>query len=290
MSELKCVWQIEADLGEGPLWVARENAVYWVDIFKHHVHRLSLSDGAKTTWSFDQEVTSLAERDQGGFVGTVRDGFAFIDFEATSYEPIALPEADISGNRFNDGKVDGNGRFWAGTMDEKAEAESGSLYRLDADLGVHKMDDKYIIDNGPAFTVDGKTMYHTDTVKQVVYAFDCNEAGDVSNKREFIRFVDEAEGKPDGMTVDSENCIWLCHFGGARITRYSPEGKVLRVVSMPVPNITSCTFAGPNLDTLYITTARALISDEEIENYPLAGSLFSLKPGVSGLPTPLFAG
>lgn len=290
MSELKCEWKIEADLGEGPLWVARENAVYWVDIFKHQVHRLSLADGAKKSWSFDQEVTSLAAREQGGFVGTIRDGFALIDFESSSYEPLALPEADIPGNRFNDGKVDAQGRFWGGTMDENAEMESGSLYRLDADLSLHKMDDQYIIDNGPAFSVDGKTMYHTDTAKGVIYAFDNDEQGDISNKRLFIQLEDEAEGKPDGMTVDCEDCIWLCHFGGARMTRYSPAGQVLQVVPMPVPNITSCTFGGPNLDTLYITTARALIPIEELETYPLAGSLFSLKPGVTGLPTPLFAG
>ena len=175
-------------------------------------------------------------------------------------------------------------------MDGAGIVESGSLYRLDADFRLNIMDENYIIDNGPAFSVDGKTMYHTDSAKRIIYAFDCSEQGDISNKRVFIQLEDEAEGAPDGMTVDSENCIWLAHFAGSRITRYSSEGEVLRVIPMPVPNITSCTFAGPNLDTLYITTARIGLSEEELEAYPLAGSLFSCKPGVTGMPTPFFAG
>ena len=290
MNELTCVWEIAATLGEGPLWVAHENAVYWVDIIKKQVHRLSLDSGAKKTWQFDIEVTSLAAREKGGFVGTIRDGFAFIDFETSSYEPIALPEVEMHGNRFNDGKVDGYGRYWAGSMDTNDALENGSLYRLDPSLGLHKMDPNYIIANGPTFSKDGKTIYHTDTVKGCIYAFDLSESGDISNKRIFIQLKDPAEGKPDGMTVDSEDCLWLCHFGGARITRYSPVGEILQVIPMPVPNITSCTFAGPNLDTLYITTARLHLNAEELGTYPLAGSLFACKPGVTGLPTPKFGG
>ncbi len=290
MNELTCVWEIAATLGEGPLWVAHENAVYWLDIIKKQVHRLALDTGAKNTWQFDIEVTSLAAREKGGFVGTIRDGFAFIDFETRSYEPIVLPEVEMRGNRFNDGKVDRYGRYWAGSMDNNGTLESGSLYRLDAKLGLQNMDANYIISNGPAFSKDNKTIYHTDTIKGCIYAFDLSENGDIVNKRLFIQLTEPAEGKPDGMTVDSEDCIWLCHFGGARITRYSPVGEILQVIPMPVLNITSCTFGGSQLDTLYITTARLHNSAEALETYPLAGSLFAFKPGVTGLPTPLFAG
>ncbi|MBE2225513.1 MAG: SMP-30/gluconolactonase/LRE family protein [Anaerolineae bacterium] len=289
MIDVTCEWQIEASLGEGPLWVAAENAVYWVDIPQQHVHRLSLADGARQTWSFAVAVTSLSPRAQGGFVCTVRDGFAFLDLNTGTIEPIVLPEADLPGNRFNDGKVDGNGRYWAGTMDDRGELETGSLYRLDKDLSCHKMDENYIIDNGPTFSTDGKILYHTDSIKRTIYAFDLNETGDISNKRVFVQLPEE-DGAPDGMTVDSENCIWLCHFGGSRITRYSPNGEILQVIPMPVPNITSCTFAGPELDTLYITTARLHMDEAALAKYPLAGSFFSCKPGVKGLPTTLFAG
>jgi sugar lactone lactonase YvrE len=290
MFDLKCVWEEPAILGEGPLWVARENAVYWVDIVSKKVHRYALADGARRTWTFETEVTSLAARQQGGLVGTMRDGFAFIDLETGTIEPVSMPETDMPQNRFNDGKVDEKGRYWAGSMDDGEKLASGSLYRLDGDLSLHKMDENYSITNGPAFSADGKTLYHTDTAKRIIFAFDLSEDGAISNKRIFVQLEAEEEGYPDGMTVDSENCLWLAHFAGSRITRYSPEGEILSVISMPVPNITSCTFAGPDLDMLYITTARHLLNDEDISKYPLAGSLFSCKPGATGLPTPSFAG
>ena len=289
MIEVKCAWEIQADLGEGPLWSADENAVYWVDIVQKNVHRLSLADGAQRTWSFAGAVTSMAEREQGGFVCTVRDGFAFLDLETGKLDPIEMVEAHIPGNRFNDGKVDGNGRYWAGTMDDDGKLETGALYRLDPDLSLHKMDHNYIIDNGPTFSADGKTLYHTDSVKKVIYAFDMAENGDLSNKRVFVTFR-EGEGGPDGMTVDREGGLWVCHFGGHRVTRFSPEGEVLQVIPVPARNITSCTFAGAELDTMYITTARIAMEADELEKYPLAGSLFVCKPGVKGLPTPKFAG
>jgi sugar lactone lactonase YvrE len=175
-------------------------------------------------------------------------------------------------------------------MDNTQKQAIGSLYRLDPDLTVHKMDSPYIISNGPTFSADGRTLYHTDTVKKTIFAFDLHGDGSIGGKRPFIQLTDPAEGHPDGMTVDSENCLWLAHYAGARLTRYSPEGKVIQVVPMPVPNVTSCTFGGPNLDTLYITTACQEMSPAEMEQYPLAGSLFAYQPGVTGLPTPLFAG
>ena len=290
MVDIQCVWEEPAILGEGPLWVARENAVYWVDIVSKKVYRYGVADDTRRVWMYEAGVTSLAERRQGGLVGTVRDGFAFIDLEAGIFKPIVMPEADMPENRFNDGKVDENGRYWAGTMDDGEKLETGSLYRLDGDLTLHKMDENYTITNGPAFSVDGKTLYHTDTAKRTIFAFDFSEDGAISNKRVFAELVAKEEGYPDGMTVDSEDCIWLAHFAGSRVTRYSPEGKVIQVITMPVPNITSCTFAGPDLDTMYITTARHLLKEEDVRKYPLSGSLFSCKPGVMGLLTPLFAG
>ena len=292
MNDLKCVWEIPAILGEGPLWVNSENAVYWVDVVGKKVHRLSLADGARKTWSFDTEVTSLAARKQGGFVGTTRHGLAFFDFTSDSVkpQPIASFETEIPGNRFNDGKADAHGRFWTGTVDEANwRDETGSLYRLDRDLSIQKIEAGYICSNGPAFSVDNRTFYHTETMKGTVYAFDFNEQGEVRNKRVFVQ-LGEGQGGPDGMTVDSEDCLWVCHFGGGRVTRYSPKGGLLQTIPMPVPNVTSCTFAGPELDTLYITTARYGMSDEDVKKFPIAGSLFSFKPGVKGLPTPVFAG
>ena len=290
MSDVQLVWEIPAILGEGPLWVAAENAVYWVDIFSNKVHRYGLADGGKRTWDFDFAVTSLSARRDGGFIGTVADGYAWIDFDNLSAEAIALPEADQPGNRFNDGKVDSSGRYWAGTMDIAQAAASGSLYRLDPDLSARRCDSDYIICNGPAFNIDNTIIYHTDSIKRVIYAMDMSAAGELSGKRVFTEFTEADEGVPDGMTVDSEGCLWVAHFGGGRITRYSPAGEILEVARLPVPNITSCACAGADLDTLYITTASTGIAEADKAKYPLAGSLFSYRPGVKGLPTPLFAG
>ncbi len=290
MSEVQLVWEIPAILGEGPLWVEAENAVYWVDIFSSKVHRYALADGGKTTWTFDFEVTSLSARAGGGFIGTIADGYAFLNFDVLSAQPIMLPEADMPDNRFNDGKVDSNGRYWAGTMHIGQTAASGSLYRLDADLSLERCDSDYIICNGPTFNKDNSILYHTDSIKKTIYALDMDAGGGLSNKRVFAEFTRADEGVPDGMTVDSEDCIWVAHFGGARITRYSPAGEILEAVPLPVPNITSCTFAGTALDTLYITTASTGIAAADKAKYPLAGSFFSYQPGVTGLPTPLFAG
>ncbi|MCY4070332.1 MAG: SMP-30/gluconolactonase/LRE family protein [Chloroflexi bacterium] len=290
MSVVELAWEIPAQLGEGPVWVAAENAVYWVDIFSNQVHRYSLADGAKKTWTFDFGVTSLNPRGGGGFVGTIKDGFVAIDFDNLSVDPIQLPEADMPNNRFNDGKVDNSGRYWAGTMDIDQTGETGALYRLDPDLSVSKVDDDYIICNGPTFNLDYTIIYHTDSIKRIIYALDIGPAGELSNKRIFAQFTRDDEGVPDGMTVDSEDCIWVAQFGGARITRYSPAGEILQVLPLPALNITSCTFAGAELDTLYITSARTAMSESDLVMYPLAGSFFAFKPGVKGVATPLFAG
>ena len=290
MPEVKTVWEISALLGEGPVWVEAENAVYWVDIFSNQVHRYSLADGAKKTWTFELEVTSLNPRQGGGFVGTIKDGFAAIDFDNLSVSPIHLPETQLANNRFNDGKVDNSGRYWAGSMDIGQKEETGALYRLDADLSVRQVDDDYVICNGPAFNLDNTIIYHTDTFKRIIYALDMGAGGELSNKRIFTQFTRDDEGVPDGMTVDSEDCIWVAHFGGARITRYSPTGEILRVVPMPALNITNCVFAGADLDTLYITSARTAMNESDLAKYPMTGSFFEFNPGVKGLPTPLFAG
>ncbi|MCA9955472.1 MAG: SMP-30/gluconolactonase/LRE family protein, partial [Anaerolineales bacterium] len=269
MSEVTCIWQIQALLGEGPLWVAAEKALYWVDILNRQVHRLEPASGQKRSWTFAESITSLALRESGGFVGTVPHGFVAIDLKAGTIDPIVTVETDLPNNRFNDGKVDSNGRFWAGTMDKQEKDATGTLYRLDPDLSLHVMDQDYIITNGPAFSVDGQTMYHNDSIKGVVYAFDLHNDGMLGGKRPFQQLTFAINGAPDGMTVDSENCLWLAHYGGSRLTRFAPTGEILAEVPLPVPNVTSCTFGGPELDTLYITTASQNMSAAELEKYPL---------------------
>jgi xylono-1,5-lactonase len=297
-NNINCIWDAQATLGEGPLWVAREQAVYWVDIKQKLLHRLCIVTDHRISWAVPEQLTALAIRKEGGFVGTTRNGFCLIDVPHSSSRSasqplhirhIGSPREESAGNRFNDGKVDTQGRFWAGSMDDGEQNPTGALYRLDGNHQWQCCDRDYIITNGPTFSADGKTLYHTDTLARTIYAFDLDAQGALHNKRVFIQF-DESSGFPDGMTVDAENCLWVCHFSGWGISRVSPEGEIISRIKLPVSNVTSCTFTGDNLDTLYITTARKGLTDAQLQEQPQAGGLFRYEPGVRGLPTNIYNG
>jgi sugar lactone lactonase YvrE len=212
-----------------------------------------------------------------------------MDPEAGRFDILFNPEEDKPGNRFNDGKLDRQGRFWAGTMDDAEKAATGTLYRIDPDLSCHAIDGGYKVTNGPAFSPDGKTMYHNDSGRSVTYAFDLNPDGTASNRRAFLQFKD-GEGHPDGMTVDADGCLWVCLWDGWAVRRYSPGGEWLETVKMPVARPTSCTFGGRDLDRLYISSASVGLDDEARKMQPNAGGLFMMTPGVRGLGDVPFAG
>jgi sugar lactone lactonase YvrE len=289
MTEIACVADVKAILGEGPVWVAAEEALYWTDIEGRQVYRLAFADEAADRWTVPFRIGSLAPCRRGGFVAGTDRGLFFADPERNLYSPIADPEPDLPANRFNDGKVDRAGRFWAGTMDGTEKAARGSLYRLDPDLGLTRVDEGYRVTNGPAFSPDGRTMYHNDSGRQVTYAFDLDEAGNASNRRVFARFG-EGDGYPDGMTVDREGCLWIAFWDGWCLRRLSPEGDLLDVLQVPVARPTSCAFGGPGLDHLFITSARRDFDETQLAAQPQAGGLFMAKPGVKGLPDALFGG
>jgi D-xylonolactonase len=197
----QCIWNAHAALGEGPLWSVRQQALYWVDILNHRLHRYGPLQ-QQSSWQFDQEISAVAERaDHPGLIVTLRHGFALFDPATEKLERLAEPEAHLPGNRFNDGKCDRLGRFWAGTMDFDGRQPSGSLYRLSPDLSLARMDSGYPVTNGPAWSSDQKILYHNDSVNGRVYAFDFDlHSGEVSNKRLFAQFGPE-DGSPDGMTT-----------------------------------------------------------------------------------------
>jgi D-xylonolactonase len=287
--EMVCIADVKAVLGEGPVWVGPEQALYWTDIEGRLIHRRGFADGVLRHWTAPFRVGSLAPRTGGGFVAGTDDGLAFIDLGRGLFEPFAQPEPDLPTNRFNDGKVDRSGRFWAGTMDGTEKAAQGSLYRLDPDLALTRIDTGYRVTNGPAFSPDGRVMYHNDSGRQVTYAFDLDEAGDASNKRVFAQFG-EGDGYPDGMIVDSEGCLWIAFWDGWCLRRLSPEGELLQVLQVPVARPTSCAFGGPDLDRLFITSARRDFDEMALAGQPLAGGLFVASPGVRGLEERPFAG
>lgn len=283
-----CVADVHAVLGEGPVWVAREQALYWLDIKGRKIFRIDGSDAVES-WASHCRIGSLAPAASGGFIAGTDDGIAAIDLSLGRFEITANPESDLPDNRFNDGKVDRAGRFWAGSMDDREAQASGSLYRIDRDWSVTAVDRGYKVTNGPAFSPDGRTMYHNDSARQVTYAFDLDEAGQASNRRQFVQFA-EGEGFPDGMTVDGEGALWIAFWDGWCVRRYGPDGEHLTTIDLPVARPTSCAFGGPDFDRLYVTSASIGLNDRALAMQPNAGGLFMLVPGVRGIAERPFAG
>jgi sugar lactone lactonase YvrE len=282
--QVELILDAQAVLGEGPLWDERENLLYWVDIMNQALHVYNPASGENKTYDVGQMVSTVVLSETGGVWLAVQHGFARFDLGSRALQIIVDPEADIPSNRFNDGKCDPGGRFWAGTMHISASVpRKGSLYRLDPNMSVHTMLTDVSISNGIVWTADHQTMYFNDSIPGTVTAFDFdNETGRISNPRVVIQ-VPEKMGVPDGMAIDSEGMLWIAHFFGAAVHRWNPDaGKVLETIELPASNPTACAFAGDNLDELYITTARTALSDEQLNNEPHSGGLFRVKTEVTG--------
>lgn len=273
-------------LGEGLWWSARENCVYWVDILAPALHRLALTDGQVRSWPMPEKIGWVVERrDRPGFIAGLQSGFSELTLDPLECRPIVDPEPHYPDNRLNDATVDHLGRIWAGTMDCGASIETGSLYRLDVDRKLTCHDTGYIVTNGPVLSPGNDWLYHNDTGRAVVYRFAVTPDGEIRDKREFLRFPQDW-GSPDGMTVDAAGCLWIAHWGGARVTRFKPDGTLERVIVLPVSQITNCVFAGAALDRMFVTSA-AIGQDDET----LAGALFEVDPGgVRGLAPHCFGG
>ncbi|SDN69807.1 Sugar lactone lactonase YvrE [Methylobacterium phyllostachyos] len=272
-------------LGEGPIWVPERGTLFWVDIEAPALNWLDFASGETGRLSFPEPLGWIIPRaGRRDFIVGLKSGFATYDLEADRIVPIGDPEPDHPDNRLNDAKVDSAGRIWAGSMHQAETAVSGSLHRLDPDLTWQRMDGEYGVANGPTFSLDGRIIYHSDSAARTVYAFDLAADGTLSGKRPFLRFPDDW-GWPDGMTTDAEGCLWIAHWGGSRISRVDPEGRLMRAVALPAPNITSCAFAGEGLNRLFVTSA-----SRGAEGVPEAGALFELDVGVVGLPPRAFGG
>jgi sugar lactone lactonase YvrE len=290
VTDVRCVLEAGALLGEGPLWEAGDRMLYWVDIKGQEVHRFDPARGRDERWRVGEAVGSLARRAAGGLVLALRSGFHFFDPATGRTTPIVHPEPERTENRFNDGKPDRQGRFWAGSMHDPETRPTGALYRLDPDLSCHRLLDGLVCPNALCWSPDGRTMYHADTPRRTVWAWDFDPArGDIANRRTFAQ-IPPADGAPDGATVDAEGFVWLAHWGGWRLTRFDPHGRVARVVPLPVQQPTCPAFGGPDLDVLYVTSASIGLAEAARARQPLAGALFALDPGVRGLPEARFRG
>lgn len=278
--------------GESPVWVASEQALYWVDIPNRQLLRWLASDATVTRWTGDQMIACIARRegDANRWVAGMEDGVFDIapqDDGTLSATRLAGVQHGASGMRFNDGRCDRQGRFWAGTMvmDMAAGTQAGALYRIDGSAVRESLDAQlrdFIVPNGLGFSPDGKTMYLSDSHPNVqsVWAFDYDlDSGTPSNRRLFID-MNQYPGRPDGAAVDVDGCYWICGNDAGLIHRFTPEGRLDRSLEVPVKKPAMCAFGGPGLDTLFVTSIRP---GGDLSDQPLAGGVFALQPGVAGL-------
>jgi sugar lactone lactonase YvrE len=273
------------------MWSVREQALYWTDNLGARIHRLKPESGNSQSYALGENVMGIGLRERGGLVLALAKKLAFYE-PGGALEPLEEVEQDLPRNRFNDGKVDRRGRFWAGTMnDVEWDAPSGSLYRLDPGLELSRLRDAVVCSNGVGWSPDDRTLYFGESFRYAVFAYDFDlDAGAVSARRVFAT-VDEKSGAfPDGLTVDADGGVWSVQNGVGRVVRYAPDGEVTHEVEVPVPQPTSCIFGGRDLDVLYVTTSRQKMTPEQVERHPLSGSVFAVQPGVTGLAEPLFAG
>lgn len=288
MTQVELVQREQALVGEGPVWLPGEGVLLWLDIKGQRLFRHDPSTGAARSWSLPDRVGAVIPRAQGGYVLLAKTGVFTADAPFEKLTQACHPDGDLPDNRFNDAKCDPSGRLWAGSMDDNETLASGRLYRFDSLASPVRVRSDVNLSNGLGWSPDGRLMYFVETLRRVIWVHDYDLAsGEARNARVFVT-VPDADGYADGMCVDSDGCIWLAHWGGARVTRLTPQGKVDRVVSLPVPQVASCAFGGAALDTLYVTTAAAGMDARALGEAPLSGSLFAFKPGVKGLPVAAF--
>lgn len=275
---------MRADLAESPVWDADTQKLWFIDIFAGRVHRFDPTSGTSERWDIGRVIGSIGLRKQGGLVMALDDGFYRWE-PGEVPKPIALVEADIPWNRFNDGRTDRAGNFWAGSLHRQETEATGGLYRLSPDGCVDRICGGLSAANGLAFAADGDWALHADSKQKKVWKLDLSQVGEVT-RREHLTF-DGREGVPDGAAIDSEGAYWLTMAGGWRIARYRPDGTIDRVLHLPVEIPTSVTFGDPDLCTLYITTATYSLSPESLAIQALAGSILSVRtevPGVADVP------
>ena len=286
MAEPRNVWPLAAELGEGPVWVQRDHALWFVDIKKQQIHRYDLADGSKNSWDAPEQVGFVFPAERGGFVAGLQSGLYHFDDKSGGFELIAKVEADKPDNRLNDGIVDPQGRLWFGTMDNKEKAKSGAFYCFaDGKVTATGIDD-IAITNGPAVSPDGRLLYLVDTLKGTIEVADIGDDGSLDNRRPFTR-IEKSDGHPDGPTIDSNGYLWISLYAGWEVRRYSPAGDLVERVRFPVANITKIAFGGEDLRTAYATTARQLLKPEDIAKQPQIGDLFEFRVDVPGVICPL---
>ncbi|PTM58319.1 SMP-30/gluconolactonase/LRE family protein [Desmospora activa] len=291
MDSLQIVQNTKAELGEGPSWDAANNVLYWVDITRERLHIYHPYSNRQITYDTGDYISSVVPRRCGGVVMTLKKSFYAFDFHMNKMTHIGTVEQDKPHNRFNDGKCDALGRYWAGTMSQMFTPGAGALYCLEPDWRIKKVLGNITISNGIAWSPDNSVMYYIDSPTRKVMAYDYDLAtATISNPRVAVTFP-AAEPFPDGMATDEEGLIWVAIWKGGKITRWNPNtGELLKTIHVPATLTTSCVFGGDDLQDLYITSARIGLKEEILAKEPYAGGLFAIRTKVRGLPTYPFSG
>jgi len=287
VADINYIPNAKSVLGEGPIYNEMENALYWTDIKSNRLYKYDLESKDTDTYTFSKLISSFVFTKENKIIATTKDGFEYLDTKTLSTKKIVNPEENIQENRFNDGKCDKKGRYFAGTMDNNEDEVTGSLYCFDG-KNIEKKEKDLFISNGLGWNNDSSKFYLTDSPTRTIYVYDYSlETSKMSNKKVFVK-LDEKDGYPDGLCVDSEDYIWGAHWDGWKITRYTPDGKIDKVYDLPVPNVSSCCFGGPNLDILFITSAQKGLSPQELQEAPLSGNTFYMQTNTKGQKTNFF--
>ena len=280
-SEPKVLWKLRCKLGEGTLWVKEHNSIYFVDIKKKSFFSLNTKNNKKSVYKINKEIGFLAHIKDYVFILGLQGELRIQNIKTKKIIKSIFIEKDIKLNRINDGKTDPVGNLWFGTMDNlERNIEKGSLYKLDKNLLLTKVDKNYRITNGPAF-IDQFNFYHTDSSKKKIYKIKIDKKNKIISKKIFKKFS-TTDGSPDGMTLDKNKNLWVAHYHGACVSVFSKKSKLIHKIALPAKNITNCTFGGQNNSEIFITTATKGMSSSDLQKYIYSGFLFSVKTNVRG--------
>jgi sugar lactone lactonase YvrE len=288
-ADVRVVARIGDILGESPTWVAATGHLYWVDLRRPALRRLDPS-GRVETWPMPELAVAVVARRSGGVVVALKTSLHAFNPDTGTLTHLATVEERLAENRLNDMKCDPEGRIWCGSMWDFGLETTGSLYRIDAEQRVTRMRDGVTVANAIAFSPDGRTLYFADTRRGAIERADFDPASGEIGPWSTFAPAEVAPGRPDGATVDAEGFLWNARYGGGCLARFAPDGRLDRIVPLPVSQPTSCAFGGPGLATLYVTTATQKLDPKALQQEPLAGSLLAVDVGVAGLPEPAFAG
>ena len=281
-AEPKVVWKLNCILGEGTLWVKEHNSIYFVDIKKKKIHILNVKNKKRKVIKVNKQIGFIAHIKKNTFILGLEREIRIVNLKSKKVIKSIVIEEDLSNNRINDGKTDPKGRLWFGTMDNPERSiKNGSLYCLDKDLIIHKVDTGYFITNGPAF-LNENNFYHTDSRRRIIYKLKVNKYLKIIKKEVFIK-LNSKNGSPDGMTLDRNKNLWVATYGGAKLLVFNKNGKLKHTVKFPAKNITNCTFGGKNNTEIFVTTAKKSMNKSELQRYSFSGSLFSVKSNIKGL-------